>query len=130
MALGVLKATYHQETGGQDQEHERKDEEGKDACPRPGYVAEPRRRSGSRADCQGRHLCHRGLPRPSLSPGLPGERWAPRCHLRNPTWSGPKLTGGTGESYFPFAPTTVSHCFLMTCFARSRWSSVGESALA
>src|SRR5712692_6335808 len=118
MALGVLKAAHHQQTGGQDQEHERKDEEGKDACPRPGYVAEPRRRSGSRADCQGCHLCHRGLPRPSLSPGSPGERWAAGCHLGTSS-SGPIRTGGTGKGYFTFAPTTVSHCFVMTCFARS-----------
>ncbi len=49
-------------------------------------------------------------------PDHPGEGWAADWHIE-PELSGPKHVGGTGKGYFTFAPTTLSHCFVMTCFA-------------
>src|SRR2546422_7570506 len=53
-------------------------------------------------------------------PDHPGEGWAAGCHTH---WR-------HAEGYFTFAPTTVSHCFVMVCFAWACCSSVGKIALA
>src|SRR5437667_9446813 len=100
MAAGVLKAAHHQQPGRQDQEHERKDEEGDNTQPGPRHPADPRRGRGKRSNGGVSLLCHEGLWRQDIRRG-----------------------------YFTFAPTTLSHCFVIICLARSCCSSDGNSAL-